>query len=164
MVHTVPPPLLGAAPSIRLNGEVVRKANVVGETRSQRDLDLHVHRNNQVVDVNRVFSTRDMCSASFWCQQKVAEAWQNIGGPPPGGNVIVPPDVSVVVCGGCWLPHECSMSHAHMTASFCCCLRSNSSSRPTIACSFHAPFGLPFRFRIVAVRGDAWIVNTSLTT
>ena len=149
MVHAVPPPLLCAVPSSRLNGEVVSKANVVGETRSQRDLDLHVHRNNHAVDVNRGFSTRDMLSASFWCQQKVAEAWQNIGGPPPGGNLIVPPTVGVVVRGGCWLPHECSMSHAHnTTASFCWCLRSKSSSRATIACSFHAPFGSPVGFEL----------------
>ena len=146
MVRTVPPPLLCAAPSSRLNGEVVSKANVVGETRSQRDLD---HRNNQAIDVNRGFRTQDMFSASFWCQQKVAEAWQNIGGPPPGGNLIVPPTVSVVVRGGCWLRHECSMSHAHnMTASFRCCLRSNSSSRTTIACSFRAPLGSPFGFEL----------------
>ena len=149
MVHAVPPPLLCAVPSSRLNVEVVSKANVVGETRSQRDLDLHVHRDNQAVDVNRGFSTRDMFSASFWCQQKVAEACKTTRGPPPGGNLIVPPTVSVVVRGGCWLPHECSTSHAHnMAASFCCRLRSNSSSRTTIACSFHAPFGSPFGFEL----------------
>lgn len=61
----------------------------------ERAVALVVHNWNFKVDINRGICSADFYGSRWWEQAQHEGMWGNVDGPPPGGNLQIPPEVPV---------------------------------------------------------------------
>lgn len=77
----------------KANGRIATIASRMSEARSEREISLWVYEYNRTCDENRGISKPDFLR-HFWEEEKIRRLSGNVQGPSPGGNLMIPPEVT----------------------------------------------------------------------
>lgn len=66
----------------------------MSEARSEREIWLWIHDYNRSIDENRGIAQPDFLK-HFWEEERCRQLAGNVDGPAPGGNLMIPPEVSL---------------------------------------------------------------------